>query len=225
MSTLKETIVTVHGMGRLRWSMAHIPLLAKKRGFDGINFEYRSRVGSIRELAGNLRAFLLDKAAPGTTLHFVTHSLGSIIVRELVAHYPNDFNYGRAVMMGPPHQGSEIARKLLPLPGITRYFGAPFQELCNGGFSPLSDRLQVGILAGVLSSTYALVPWFSEPNDGLVRVSETYLDGMRDHRILWCPHAVLMYSPAALRETFYFLQHGTFTDPGRGKTSQIIPQG
>ncbi len=210
-----SSLITIHGMGRLRWSMAHIGYLADRKGYQTFNFEYHSRSGSIRSHADTLKTFLDERVAPDSALHFITHSLGSIILRELAHLYPNAFNFRRAVMLGPPNSGSEAARFLQNVPGLQRYFGEPFRELTGSSFAPLSPLLETGVIAGVLSRHRAIMPWYKEPNDGLVSVSETRLEGSRDHRIVWCPHAVLMYSPAVLKETFYFLDHGTFSTSSR----------
>ncbi len=198
-------------MGRLRWSMAHLSMIARRQGYDAFNFEYRSRSGPISKHAADFLQFLNAHVSPSTPLYFVTHSLGSIILRELVARHPTSFNYKRAVMLGPPNQGSQSARILKSLPGLRWYFGEPFRELAGNAFATPIENLEIGIIAGVLSHTRAVSLWYSEPNDGLVSVTETRLEGSRDHRIIRCPHAVLMYSPKVLKETFYFLKHGTVT--------------
>ena len=52
-------------------------------------------------------------ARPGVEkVHFVTHSLGGIVFRAWAALHAEKLPVGRAVLLAPPNNGSEIADKL-----------------------------------------------------------------------------------------------------------------
>ena len=206
----KPPLLLIHGMGRLHFSMAHLVPIARLYGYSNIiNFSYPSSKGRIGEHAQELSKVV---AALGSTFHCITHSLGSIIFREVVSSMSADrTGLIRCVMLGPPNQGAKVASVVLKSKLLRTHFGPPLEELASGGFPPLPSTVAVGVIAGALAATRSLNPLFDEPNDLIVGVSETVLEGSRDHRIMLCPHGLLMYSPWVIKEAFYFLEHESFT--------------
>ncbi len=198
-------------MGRLHWSMIHLGLIA--RDFTVFNFSYQTRQGSIESHAAALVSYITQIASTDDEIYFISHSLGCVIISHALPLL-DDYNIKRAVFLGPPLRGSTVAAKLSSVSFIRRYFGRPFEQLAARQpvtlTGPIQDRISIGVIAGVLSKRWSLSPWFSEPNDFLVAVDETKVDGIQSHLELHCPHAVLMYAPHVLRATFNYLRHGRF---------------
>ena len=177
-------------------------------GFTVFNFGYPSREGSIDEHVEALRAFI-DAAAPsGEPLSFVGHSLGGIIVRAFALRYQSELTLHRLVMLGPPNQGSELARILKTrVPVVKRLMGASFVEVGALNLAPASDILHIGIIAGTALRSH---PLFSGVNDGIVSVGETELEGAADAAAVWGLHSFLMFQPRVLRLAAAFLERGRF---------------
>ena len=103
----------LHGLGRTRLSMAIPQLRLKSAGFDVINIHYPSRSKPIEQLAAAVHSELGRKIEDhARRVHFLTHSLGGIVVRALLSRHKLHANLGQVVMLAPPNQGSQLANRL-----------------------------------------------------------------------------------------------------------------
>ncbi|MDZ7618552.1 MAG: hypothetical protein U1E05_16230, partial [Patescibacteria group bacterium] len=77
-----KVVVTVHGLGRTRQSMAGMgEYLAKEGGYTWLNFSYASTRDSIDSHAGALSQ-VLQSLNGAEEVHFVAHSLGNLVIRR-----------------------------------------------------------------------------------------------------------------------------------------------
>lgn len=210
---MKDVVVLLHGLGRTPLSMMAISLAARRRGYRVINWHYRSTLGNIAEHAEAFGREVAPRLAEAPSVHFVTHSLGGIIVRQFLSTHVLP-NLGRVVMLAPPNGGSEVADVLQRSELITRYV-MPVRELGTDDTSvPLSlppATFPVGVIAGSRSHIRLFSNWMNhEPNDGVVAVERTKLAGMSDFLVLRRTHTMLPWSPDALAQVFRFIEDGTF---------------
>ena len=89
MAYAQECVVLLHGLGRSTWSMRLMANTLEKQKYLVINQNYLSREKSIPELAQIVGETLqrCEKLQP-TAIHFVTHSLGGILVRAYFHQHP-----------------------------------------------------------------------------------------------------------------------------------------
>ncbi len=162
------------------------------------------------EVAPQVEAFAAEIERP---VHFITHSLGGLVARALIARGASPT--GRLVMLGPPNAGSEWADLLLALRLDRLVLGAIGAHLRTTR-APADEALLgastdgVGIIAG----THALDPLFPRlllpgPNDGKVTVAATRLDGA-DHLELPVSHTLMVYDREVARQAMWFLERGFF---------------
>lgn len=213
-----STVILLHGLGRTRRSMEWLAGQIAKAGYAVLNLGYPSTRLSITDAAGHVQSMLAARlTAPPGLIHFVTHSLGGIVVRALLQqHRPG--NLGRVVMLGPPNQGSEVTDRLASLPWYRWATGPAGQEL---GTRPTSTPntlgpvdYEVGVIAGRASLNPVFSAWLGGPNDGKVAVKRTAVPGLTDLLVVPRSHTFLMRSRAVAEQVLHFLAHGRFLHPG-----------
>ena len=218
---MPDPVLLLHGLARTGLSMRPMARALARNGFAPHVVDYPSRKHGIGALVAEVVAPRVDAllAEGADRVHFVTHSLGGVLVRAFAA---GRFDAGRAlpegsraVMLAPPHGGSEVADALGPRRPFRAVLGPALGELGTDDASvPLGLGPVRGVEAGVIAGTRALVPFgrlFSGPHDGLVSVaSATAPDGLADHVVVARTHALLMMSPDVIAQTVRFLQTGGF---------------
>ena len=211
----REGVVLLHGLGRSGDSMNKMEAALKKAGFVVNNVDYPSRSASIETLADTvigdaLQSPLLNDCR---TVHFVTHSLGGILVRSYVSRHATA-RLGRVVMLGPPNQGSEVVDQIGAWPAFKSIGGPAGQELGTGENSTPSHlgpvAFELGVIAGDRSINWINSFMIDGKDDGKVSIERTKVEGMTDHRVIHATHPYLMKNKQAIENTIHFLQTGTF---------------
>lgn len=210
-----DRVLLLHGILRSAASMSRLDLGLVAAGYRTLNLDYPARRMPLQALADEVHrsagAFLGGSA--GRT-HIVTHSLGGLVARVLITrHRPPGL--GRVVMLGPPNAGSELADRLAGLAPYRWAFGPAGRQLVTRQDDALRQQFgEVDYALGIIAGTRSVDPlgWMliPKPNDGRVSVARTRVVGMTDHMTLPVTHALMMRSPAVIRQTMSFLEHGHF---------------
>jgi pimeloyl-ACP methyl ester carboxylesterase len=212
---MEDKVLLLHGIACSSASFAKLERRLRAAGFRTLNLSYPSRRHALGDLVeavhGSAAGFIGQDAAP---VHFVTHSMGGLVARAYVARYRPQ-RLGRAVMLGPPNQGSELADLLAETLLYRRFFGPAGGQLTTYGDEALRRLLgEVDYPLGVIAGDRSLNPLASlvipGPNDGRVSVARTAVAGMVDHLTLHVSHQLMMRNPTVMAQTIHFLQHGRF---------------
>ena len=212
-----DCVVLIHGLNRSWRAMQPMAEALHEAGFSTVNVDYPSQAGSIEVLAPMaINTGLSDcRAAGAKRIHFVTHSIGGILLRY--AHEMSPIpDLGRVVMLAPPNQGSEVIDITRNWPTTEIFAGEAGLQL---GTDPNSipRRLgpvdfELGVIAGTGSINFFMSAMLPQPNDGKVSVASTRIDGMDDFLVVDNSHHYITESEVVIRNTSYFLQHGVFAD-------------
>ncbi len=217
-----ECVVLLHGLARSANSMADLQDQLLREGYAVANIDYPSRDYSIAELAPMAinQGLELCRAQDSHRIHFVTHSLGGILVRQYLSESPAPQtipDLGRVVMLGPPNQGSEIVDNLKNIPGYELWNGPAGHQLGTGSNSvPLQlgpAHFELGVIAGTYTMNPFLSQYLSGPNDGKVSVASTKVEGMDDFIALPTTHTFMMENDHVINQTVFFLMNGRFDQP------------
>jgi hypothetical protein len=203
----RRAVVLMHGLGRSRRSMRHLAAALEQAGWAVANLDYPSLFRPVEAHAEQARGVahaLIEDGAE--TVAFAGHSLGGLIGRQAMAA---DWPGARAVFIGSPNRGAQIADWLAQLPGYDLVAGACGQTVTRAGAAHIPvPEAEIGILAGGTGG-FGFNPWLGEDNDGVVRVTETRLDGAEaDFRLVHSLHAVMPKNRGVIAATLTFLAGG-----------------
>lgn len=207
----QEAVVLVHGLGRTPLSMALLGHRLARAGYEVCRFGYIAALGeTIDAMAKRLKRTILERVeAP--TFHLVTHSLGGIIARA-GCREPWPPTLGKVVMLAPPNQPPQLARTVGGLRVFRTFAGAAGASLADPAF--FRDLPIPSVPFGVIAGTVGHAIGFDEPNDGIVTVDGTRLEGMSDFLEVERIHTFIMNAPEVAEATMRFLRGGAFSPSG-----------
>jgi hypothetical protein len=218
-----ETVVLLHGLARSSHAMNRMGKELKAAGFEVINHNYPSTSAPIEVLTTNLFNELKPRIADRHTVHFVTHSLGGIILRQHLEHNTIT-NLGRVVMLAPPSRGSEVPDKLGHLEPFQWINGPAGNQLGTGTNShPLrlkAPDFELGIIAGDRTINPILSLLIPGPDDGKVSLNRVKPKVYTDYFQLHATHTFIMRNRTAIEQTIHFLEYGYFLKPESVTTQQ-----
>ena len=208
----KECVILLHGLGRSHLSLNKLES-ALQANYTTFNHSYASRTLTTEKLADDVISRNLLQCQGFEKIHFVTHSMGGILVRQYLSHHTID-NLGRVVMLGPPNQGSQTIDKLKWLPGFKFIVGPAGLQL-GTGLESITRQLEeidfeLGVIAGNKSINLFLSTLLPSSDDGKVTVNNTKIKGMSDHIVMPVTHPFMMKNKKVIKQVIHFLQHGNF---------------
>ena len=214
-----ENVILLHGLARSSRSLEKLEAHLSSLGYRVFNIDYPSTHYSIAELAFNN----LDKVvrecgrSPQNRVHFVTHSMGGIVVRYYLK-FNRPLNLGRVVMLCPPNQGTELVDHLKESLFFRKTFGPAAQQLGTKKESLPLELGPVDFELGIITGDRSFYPLNSAlipgPDDGIVSVDRTKVEGMDDFLLLPYSHPFILHKEAVFEQVVHFLKQGAFRHSG-----------
>ena len=213
----RECVVLLHGLGRTSDSMEVMVKGLGKAGYSTVNLDYPSRKNSIETLAMKTVREGIEKcrAKRALKIHFVTHSMGGILLRYYLSRHSID-DLGRVVMLSPPNKGSEVTDALKDWSLYKWYHGPAGQQLGTGPDSMVIELGPVDYPVGIITGDspaffdFWLEDMIPGPGDGKVSVERAKVEGMSDFLVLPYSHSFIMEKKDVIEQTLYFIANGAF---------------
>jgi len=200
-------VVLAPGLWMPGAAMALLAARLARAGYATHVFTYRGRSlleGNVARLARFAR-----QAVQGRAAHFVGHSLGGVLALEMLNAHPEQ-PVASLILLGAPVRGC-LAGRRLGSARVGRWMMGGCDELWHEREAVWKRDAPLGVVAGTvplgLGRAFGRLPG---PNDGVVRVDETVVDGMAARVLVPLGHSLLIVSGSVGRQVERFMQEGRF---------------
>jgi pimeloyl-ACP methyl ester carboxylesterase len=140
---------------------------------------------------------------------FVGHSLGGVLVLDMLSRHP-EIEARAVVLLGAPVRGC-LAGRRFGSRKVGQWMMGACRSLWDERPARWTRRAPLGVVAGTLplglSRAFGALPG---PNDGVVCVEETTVDGMTERTLVRQGHSMLICVPSVARLVERFLAAGRF---------------
>ncbi len=203
-------VVLLHGLWRGWRAMEPLARTLRGEGFSTLNIPYPSTRLPVSTLAEKVFRTIREHAA-GRETHWVTHSLGGIVAREILARHPETAPQ-RLVMLAPPNGGSEIVDWTRRHPALHFLLGPAGRSLGTNGLPrslpPPPGPVETAVIMGSRCSIPIFRRLLDPENDGIVSASRGRLPGECRFEVVDADHTFIQTHPETVRLCLEFLRFG-----------------
>ena len=204
---MTRDVVLVPGLWMPAMAMTLLALRLAHSGYVPHVFAYKGR-SPLEGNAGRFARFARETLA-GRPAHFVGHSLGGILVLQALNMY-DDLPVASAVLLAAPVRGCLAGRRLASA-RFGRWMMGACGELWHEHEARWKRTAPLGVIAGTLpvglGCAFGGLP---DPNDGVVRVEETGVEGMTARALVPLGHSLIIVSGAVGKLVERFMSGGRF---------------
>lgn len=204
----------IHGIGRSSKCFSTLARSLEKIGARPIGFDYPSTRISIEESVSYLQS-VLDHLPDVTRIDVVCHSMGGLLLRNLLST-SCESRFQRAVFLGVPHHGAEVADFLKRNPLFKMVMGPAGQQLVTDPASGMNHmpipEFDFATIAGGRGSNRGFNPLLPGDNDLTVTVESAQLEGASDSLRLPVIHSLLMSDRRCISAIVHYLETGRLTE-------------
>ncbi len=213
---MKNPVLVLHGLGMNRMFMLGLTQHLRSGGRKVYSISYPSRSKSFADIVDEHVAPAVE-SAKADKLDFVGHSMGGLLVRLYAKKYGAE-KIGRVVMLATPNHGSEVADFMKRWSFFRQFTGTVGPDLGTDHSDihaqlPKTLPFECGIVAGenqLLHFPATYLAGLPTPNDGIVSVESTKIEGMKAHTVIPADHSQIVWSPTAWKLSSLFLDTGKF---------------
>lgn len=199
---MRGEVVLTPGLWMPASAMALLGARLARHGYRVRTFSYQGRA----PFEANVEALARFARAPA---FFVGHSLGGVLVLEMLNRHP-EIEPRAAVLLGAPVRGCLAGRRFRGA-RLGRWMMGACCELWSERPARWTGRAPLGVVAGTapvgLGRAFGRLPG---PNDGVVRVEETEVEGMSARALVARGHSMLIVSGRVGELVHRFCSSGRF---------------
>ncbi len=200
-------VVLVPGLWLPGAAMGLMAARLSRRGYAPRVFAYRGR-SPLNANVARLARFARE-SLDGSPAHFVGHSLGGVLILETLNRHP-DIAAASATLIGAPVRGCFSGRRL-GMAGVGRWMMGACRPLWEQRTATWKHKAPLGVIAGTvplgLGRALGRLP---RPNDGVVCVAETAVEGMAAQALVPLWHSSLIVSRRVQKLVERFISSGRF---------------
>jgi len=199
---MRQPVVLAPGLWMPAAAMAFLSARLARRGYQAHVFAYRGR-GPYEANVEALARFADDRAL------FVGHSLGGVLMLDMLNRHP-EVRPAKVVLLGAPVRGC-LAGRRLGHARLGRWMMGACRSLWEERAASWTRGTPLGIVAGTLPMGLGrALGALPGPNDGVVRVEETTVEGMTARALVRRGHSMLIVSADVGGLVERFLASGSF---------------
>lgn len=192
-----DVIVLIHGLGRHCGSMSFYGDHFKEASYTTYCLNYDSQFQKFNESLNQVNQELAQIKAkhPSEKIHFIGHSLGGLLSFRLHLDLPQA-QQGSCTTLGSPYLGSPVALWLGEWAFFRFVQGPVLIELQKPFISELEKSghfEKLFCVAGNKPSSFNLLYYEEQPNDGMVTVASAIPNDAWNHLIVPRSHNGLLY--------------------------------
>ncbi|RED49080.1 hypothetical protein [Aestuariispira insulae] len=211
----RHLVIMLHGILRSGGSFSSLASRLEAEGYAVAGLSYASTRLTLEQHGANLNS-LMDQLEDVSSVSFVTHSMGALVLRQALGDKPtwtDRIEILRAVMIAPPNRGSALAQDVQALPAYRAVYGRPGLQLTPEAAQliPMPPRVPFAVIAGGRNDGEGYNPFLEGDDDGVVRVVETRLSGMADFLVLPALHSTILSDPRTGDAVLAFFAEGRFS--------------
>ncbi|MEP3478875.1 MAG: alpha/beta hydrolase [Fuerstiella sp.] len=205
-----RVVLLIHGIGRSSKCFSALVRALNAEGLRTIAFDYPSTRISIQQSVSYLQS-VLDHLPDVEHIDVVCHSMGGLLLRSLLST-SCESRFSRAVFLGVPHHGAEVADYLKRNPLFKMVMGPAGQQLVTDPASGMNHmpipEFEFATIAGGKGSSRGFNPLLPGDNDLTVTVESAQLEGSSDSLRLPVIHSLLMSDKRCIAAMIRFLETG-----------------
>lgn len=210
---MREVILT-HGLWVPGFAMSLLAARLERAGFRCRTFSFPGTARPLEDHTERLARFARD-VGPA---HFVGHSMGGLVMLEALSRHP-EIAVGSVVLLGTSANGNSAGRHLARHALGRWLLGASeplWRERHPSGREGRDTRWTRSERLGVIAGTRPiglgrLLGRLAGPNDGVVMMEETTIEGMSERIALPVGHSQMIFSAPVAQNVARFLTEGRFS--------------